>query len=363
MSGTFWSSWLFTAYDIITRACESLYTQYTKAFGRHLSYNDYTVAWICALPVEMAAAQVLLDEVHEDLVADPRDHNTYVLGRIGKHNVAIAGLPSGGYGLISAAAVAIHLVRSFPAIRIGLMVGIGGGVPSKNADIRLGDVVISKPTDEHGGVVQYDFIEAMSDGQFVRMGMSDRPPSILLSTITRMQYMHFAYERHVMDHLAAMQEKLGEYAEGFARPTQEDRLYLADYKHVDPRSTNCDTCDPRATVSRRPRNHNGPGFHYGTIASANTLVKDSKPRDALAKELGAKCVEMEAAGLMNIFPSLVIRGICDYADSHKNDKWQGFAAAVAAAYAKELLLATPSSDGKNDLELLSNESGRNHIGH
>ena len=69
-------------------------------------------------------------------------------------------------------------------------------------------------------------------------------------------------------------------------------------------------------------------------------MKDSKLRDALAQELGAKCVEMEAAGLMNIFPSLVIRGICDYADSHKNDKWQGFAASVAAAYTKELLLAT-----------------------
>jgi nucleoside phosphorylase len=46
---------------------------------------------------------------------------------------------------------------------------------------------------------------------------------------------------------------------------------------------------------------------------------------------------MEAAGLMDNFPCLVIRGICDYADSHKNKQWQGYAAATAAAYAKELL--------------------------
>jgi nucleoside phosphorylase len=46
---------------------------------------------------------------------------------------------------------------------------------------------------------------------------------------------------------------------------------------------------------------------------------------------------MEGAGIVNSFPCLVIRGICDYADSHKNKIWQKYAAAVAAAYAKLLL--------------------------
>lgn len=49
------------------------------------------------------------------------------------------------------------------------------------------------------------------------------------------------------------------------------------------------------------------------------------------------CFEMEAAGLMDTFPSLAIRGISDYSDSHKNDAWQPYAATVAAAYAKDLL--------------------------
>jgi nucleoside phosphorylase len=61
-------------------------------------------------------------------------------------------------------------------------------------------------------------------------------------------------------------------------------------------------------------------------------------RDEISEKLGGVlCFEMEAAGIMNRFPCLVIRGICDYADSHKNKKWQPYAAATAAAYAKELL--------------------------
>jgi nucleoside phosphorylase len=67
-------------------------------------------------------------------------------------------------------------------------------------------------------------------------------------------------------------------------------------------------------------------------------VKDSRRRDQLALDLGIYCVEMEAAELMNDFLCLVIRGICDYADLHKSKEWQGYAAAVAAAYAKELPL-------------------------
>ncbi|KAH9225249.1 hypothetical protein K456DRAFT_1419334 [Colletotrichum gloeosporioides 23] len=66
-------------------------------------------------------------------------------------------------------------------------------------------------------------------------------------------------------------------------------------------------------------------------------MKDARIRDTLAAERDVLCFEMEAAGLMNHFPCLVIRGICDYSDSHKNKEWQGFAAMMAAAYAKDLL--------------------------
>jgi nucleoside phosphorylase len=93
--------------------------------------GDYTVGWICAISTEYTAAQCFLDEKHEQpaYVAN-RDGNDYTLGKMGRHNVVIAVLPDGEYGTTSAAAVAKDMVHSFPNVRIGLMVGIGGGAPS-----------------------------------------------------------------------------------------------------------------------------------------------------------------------------------------------------------------------------------------
>ena len=85
--------------------------------------------------------------------------------------------------------------------------------------------------------------------------------------------------------------------------------------------------------------------HYGTIASGNQVMKSATERDKISSKLGGVlCFEMEAAGLMNSFPCLVVRGICDYADSHKNDRWHAYAAATAAAYAKELLSKIRTAD-------------------
>lgn len=99
----------------------------------------------------------------------------------------------------------------------------------------------------------------------------------------------------------------------------------------------CKNCDKDMIVKRPPRSNDHPVVHYGLVASGNQVMKHARTRDALARELGVLCFEMEASGLMDNFPCLVIRGICDYADSHKNKQWQEYAAAAAAAYAKELL--------------------------
>ncbi|KAH3920624.1 hypothetical protein HBH56_007350 [Parastagonospora nodorum] len=126
--------------------------------ARRLRRDEYTVGWVCALPVELAAAQEMLDEEHHDLergLAD-NDENLYALGSIGGHNVAIVCLPAGRIGNNPAASVSTQMRATFKAIRFGLMVGIGGGVPSAEADIRLGDVVVSQPHKMHDGVVHYD---------------------------------------------------------------------------------------------------------------------------------------------------------------------------------------------------------------
>jgi hypothetical protein len=96
---------------------------------------------------------------------------------------------------------------------------------------------------------------------------------------------------------------------------------------------------PIQLMERRKRSarEDSPAIHHGIVASGSSLMKDAVIKDTIAKEKGVMCFEMEAAGLMNHFPCLVVRGICDYSDSHKNKQWQGYAAMTAAAYAKDLL--------------------------
>jgi nucleoside phosphorylase len=120
--------------------------------------TDYTVGWICALPLELAASEGMLDKTHDagSLALSEGDKNSYVLGEIGGHNVVMACLPMGGMGQTSATTVAADMMHSFPRIRFGLMVGIGGGAPNPDPtarpeeDIRLGDVVVSIPSGELG---------------------------------------------------------------------------------------------------------------------------------------------------------------------------------------------------------------------
>src|ERR1700722_3632321 len=113
---------------------------------RRLSRDEYTVACICPMGVELAAVEGMMDEIDESLPCN-RDKNGYTLGRMGVHNVVVAVMPEIGNN--RAAVVATQLLNDFPSIRFGLLVGIGGGVPrDENEDgIRLGDVVVSQPTD------------------------------------------------------------------------------------------------------------------------------------------------------------------------------------------------------------------------
>ena len=112
------------------------------------------------------------------------DNNDYTLGKVGKHNVVIAVLPDGEYGTSSAASVARDMLHSFPNVRIGLMVGIGGGAPSRKHDIRLGDIVVSAPRDGTSGVVQYDFGKTIQDQAFRTTGSLNKPPMVLRTAVS-----------------------------------------------------------------------------------------------------------------------------------------------------------------------------------
>jgi nucleoside phosphorylase len=304
--------------------------------------EDYTVGWICALSVEMAAAIAMLDDRHPRLPQDWRDKNAYEIGRIGDHNVVITCLPAGMTGNNSSASVATRMAYSFPNISIRLMVGIGGGVPSA-VDVRLGDVVVSKPGLNDGGVVQYDFGKTTSGGIFEKTGSLPPPPPALLSAISRLAAIHGNFGSEIPEFLKAFDSEFLKTAHQYPGPSQ-DVLFLASYDHVDRFAFDCSACD-HTQVQPRPQRGTDPVVHYGTIASGNQVMRDARTRDELGKKYGVLCFDMEAAGLMNTFPCIVIRGLCDYADTHKNKMWQGYAAATAACYAKELLLSIPPSQG------------------
>jgi nucleoside phosphorylase len=122
-----------------------------------LTHDDYTVAWICALPLEVAAAQVMLNKTHGTLPIPSPDPTAYELGELNGHHIVIACLPAGVYGKVAAANIVSRMHLTFPRLQYGLMVGIGGGVPGTHNDIRLGDIIVSKPVGRHSGVIQYDY--------------------------------------------------------------------------------------------------------------------------------------------------------------------------------------------------------------
>ena len=304
----------------------------------------YTVGWICAVTTEYVAAQAFLDEQHappESL--PPQNKNDYTVGRIGRHNVVICVLPLGEYGTSSAARVAEDMLHSFPNVRIGLMVGIGGGAPSPQHEIRLGDVVVSTPLNGRSGVIQYDFGKTTQGQGFCPTGFLDQPPTLLRAAVNGLQA-QYEMEGHQLDEsIRHALEKRPRLRKKYQRPNLEsDRLYRSHIVHpLDGRSDCKMVCGDDSTklILRHPRSEDedNPAIHYGLIASANQLMKNALIRDKLTAEMDVLCFEMEAAGLMNNFPCLVIRGICDYSDSHKHKEWQGYAAMVAAAYAKDLL--------------------------
>ncbi|KAL4772848.1 purine and uridine phosphorylase [Aspergillus nidulans var. acristatus] len=311
---------------------------------RKLDHDAYTVGWVCALDYELNAARALLDEEDEDLEPALHDGNLYLLGRFEKHNVVITS--TSGYGTNAATQAVTNMIRSFPNIRFGLMVGIGGAVPGEPdpcqpmKDNRLGDIVVSEPKGNHGGVLNYDMGKWRNDKEFSIESRLNSPPSILRQAVTQLRLDHrfrkgkmLEYTEQALDLLRGLTDTDDASFPGW----DEDRLFRVNYEHVNPTHEDCRECDSTQIVERSARTWNTPVVYYGLIASGNAVMRSATLRDRLRDAWGVKCFEMEAAGLMNHFPCLVIRGLCDYSDSHKSKRWQAYAAVVAAAYAKDLL--------------------------
>ncbi|KAK5625857.1 hypothetical protein RRF57_001573 [Xylaria bambusicola] len=338
--------------------------------------NDITVAVICALPLEANAVLAVFNN-HWDIQSFGNletDKNAYSLGRIGCHNVVLVHMP--GMGRAAAATVAASCRTSFPSIRVALIVGICGAIPFHNlsTEILLGDVIISDR------LVVYDFGRQFPD-KFVRKDdMHDsarKPPEEIQNFLSKMK---------VPMHHNRLQDSTGSYLKTLVESklapypgAKEDRLFQPSYRHQHQKASECfqcastepfngvvcDTartstcnplgCDPTRLVVRRRHsqiinNFNTwlPLIHFGAYASGDTVMKSGEHRDQIAEREQVIAFEMEGAGVWEILPCVIIKGVCDYADSHKNKQWQNYAAVTAAACLKAFLEVWPISRGDSN---------------
>lgn len=329
---------------------------------RPTTRDDFEIAVICALTLEADAVEALFDHYwdEDDLFLDKAsgDPNAYSTGAIGRHNVVLAHMP--GMGTIHAAIVANNCRMSFPSIKLALVVGISGVVPFRpdGEEIILGDVIISD------GVIQYDLGRQLP-GRFVRKDtLNDalgRPNVEIRALMAKLKGLRGRKQlandmARYLDVLRLKPELAAEYP-GAAH----DILFEATYRHIGNKI--CDQSGCNGSVITRSRTHTGgnpvPAIHFGLIASGDSVMKSGEDRDRIAKEEGVIAFEMEGSGVWDTLPCLVIKGACDYADSHKSKMWQRYAAATAAACMKAFLKTWAPSrlpQSSSDTRLIVNET-------
>jgi nucleoside phosphorylase len=318
------------------------------ASTKQLTCADYHVAWICPLPdIEFLPARLMLDEEHPAPTYDTHyDENTYICGTINGHTVVVATCPPGEMGNVNAGRLTGSMFKTFPNIRMAVLVGIGGGIPrpevSEDAleNVHLGDVVVGWPGDGKPACVYHDRGKSKSDGQFEIVGTMGNPDWRLLNALAVLVGDDEMGRTTFTDQLARLQRSKAK--KKFARPKPEhDKLFKAAYRHASDDRSKCITCDLNELVQRPQRSEEERQmlvFHRGRIATGNAVIRDAKLRDEIGARCdGALCVEMEAAGVDVNRKCLVIRGISDYTDSHKSDMWRSYAAGNAAAFTRELL--------------------------
>ena len=130
------------------------------------THNDYTIALICTLLVEAAAARIMLNHTHSPLPNPSTDLNAYKLSKLDGHYIVITCLPASIYRTVAVANVISYIHSTFPQLQYGLMVGIRGDIPGNNNNIQLGDIVISKPGLNYSRVIQYDYRKVVLGGHF-----------------------------------------------------------------------------------------------------------------------------------------------------------------------------------------------------
>lgn len=333
--------------------------------NRPASRHDFQVAIISALPLENNAVLCSLDEHWDDANyvygRAEGDPTQYRFGRCGGQPVVIVILHK--IGMEAATTAAQSLRMSFPSINLVLLVGVCGAVPwtpdEKKTEIVLGDVIVSEVLVQLDNIRQYPHGTQRRQDTIYDSPMKPSEEVIGLLQCLKTQAELNSLRKKMMDNLGELLRKPA--MDTSCPPVSEDKLFEPNYIHRHHSGcpecstlksvcnaalkSSCDaiSCDGAKLIQRErllaqvngaPPSHM---IHFGSIGTGNVVMKSAEHRDECAKSEKVIGFEMEGAGIWNKFNCLIIKGVCDYADSHKNKKWQKYAAAVAASVAKGVL--------------------------
>ncbi|UKZ73755.1 hypothetical protein TrVFT333_001405 [Trichoderma virens FT-333] len=313
------------------------------------SRESFQIALICALQVELNAVEALFDDYYEKsssygkAIGDP---NAYTTGKMCGHDVVLAFMP--GMGKVNSANVAAGFRASFPGIKLGLVVGICGGVPvgrDGEKEVLLGDVIIST------ALVQFDFGRQYANEVVRKDTLQDnlgRPNPEIRAFLTKLSGLR---GRKILKdktsfHLEQLCEKEG--FQGSSYPEETDKLYRSHYRHKH-QNGSCETCtnckdpdgevckaaleasceellcqdselvsrirvdmargtgDYRYTSTEAMCEAQKPVVHFGVIVSGDSVMKSGHHRDEIARREKAIAFEMEGAGVWESFPTVVIK--------------------------------------------------------
>ncbi|EHK48490.1 hypothetical protein TRIATDRAFT_54264, partial [Trichoderma atroviride IMI 206040] len=344
-----------------------------------VSRDEFEVALVCSLPLEYDAVSLLFDQFWDEngdrygrAIGDP---NTYTTGRFGNFDVVLVLLPNTGQ--VSAASATASLRSSYPGLRLVILTGICGAVPSSAAgdEILLGDVIISKT------VVQYDYGTQYPDNFVAKDTTEDslgRPDKNIRSLVAVLET---ARERERIEERAAvlleqMQDLVAKKprrrnADTYQYPgAASDKLFESEYRHKHRNSPQCLCeqshkywhpvceksrdlacdilgCDDKHVIRRQrlgitlqkggSKGNRIPSVFIGRFGSSDKILSSGEHRDRIAKHYGILAFDTEGAGVWDELPCIIVKVACNYADSHTDNRWQNFAAATAASVSKSLV--------------------------
>ncbi|KAI1453619.1 nucleoside phosphorylase domain-containing protein [Annulohypoxylon moriforme] len=306
------------------------------------SRDDCTIGWICVENDQFSLGRRFFDEEYEVFETY---NNRFIFGRIGNHSAVLAFQPEIFQpGIDNATRLGEDLVKIFTNVRVCFLVGIGGGVPNQEHDIRLGDVLVGFSDGNTSSVIQFDYERTILDNTFTIREFLPPPPTLIQEAIHELQTKYKSEDQRLQSLIGRnIQFQLSSERVITPPDPSADRLYISSFAHAGDPYERCETAcgdDESRLVPRSPRSKNAgtPTIHYGLIASGDSPIRDAEIRDQLAAEKNILCFETGASRFMIDFPCLVIRGICNYCDTHNSQIWSHYAAITALAYAKDLLV-------------------------